>query len=43
MGNIIVPDEKNIFPNRTHFFQCGKLFFPIFPTPILQRNNELPN
>jgi hypothetical protein len=25
------------------FFQSGKLFFPIFPSATLQRNNEIPN
>ena len=39
---IIVPKGKIIFPNRTFFPQSGKLLFPIFPSAILQRNNEIP-
>ena len=43
MGKIIVLNGRNIFPNRAFFFQSGKLFFPIFPSATLQRNNEIPN
>ena len=34
---------KNIFPEGIFFFQSGKLFFPIFPSATLHRNNEIPN
>ena len=39
----IVPNGKNIFPNRTFFFQSGKLFLSIFSSATIQMNNEIPN
>ena len=42
MGKIIVPDGKKN-QNRTLFFPIWNIFFPIFPSATLQRNNEIPN